>query len=155
VVSCHVDRVELTKPLTRILPVVSEAAEPDDGPLGGFACFVALETPPTGPEGAGRPTSERRPPRPRPRVWRRVLRISSRLVSSLEDMLIGRARCKAASGSRQVSDVVGSGKCSKSGTSRGGCTAMGATAYDGCDETKERAGWGGARHGNRIRESDL
>jgi hypothetical protein len=70
-------------------------------------------------------------------------------------MLMGRVRYEAELGSRQVSDVVGSGKWSESGTSRKGCTEMDATACDGCDETKECAGWGGARHDNRIRQSGL
>jgi hypothetical protein len=80
---------ELTRPLTSILPVVSGMADPDGADLGCFAGRVDLPTPPTGPEGAGRATSERRPPRPRVLVWRRVFRMSSRLVSSLEDMMIG------------------------------------------------------------------
>lgn len=78
---------ELTKPLTSILPVVSGTAA-DGAVLAGLAGFVDLPTPPTGPEGAGRAASERRPPRPRLLVWRLVLRMSSRLVSSLEDMLM-------------------------------------------------------------------
>jgi hypothetical protein len=77
----------LTKPLTSILPVVSGMAA-DGAALACLAGFVDLPTPPTGPEGAGRAASERRPPRPRLLVWRLVLRMSSRLVSSLEDMLM-------------------------------------------------------------------
>jgi hypothetical protein len=79
---------KLTSPLTSILPVVSWAEGPEVAAFGCLAGLVDLPTPPTGPEGSGRATSDRRPPRPRVLVWRRVFRMSSRLVSSLEDMLI-------------------------------------------------------------------
>jgi hypothetical protein len=69
--------------------VVSWIGAPDPAALGCLCWRVDLATPPTGPDGAGRPESDGRPPRRAPRVLeRRVLRMSSRLVSSLEDMLM-------------------------------------------------------------------
>lgn len=51
--------------------------------LPGFVCLVVLWTPPTGASVAGRPTPERRAPRPRRFDWRRFLRMSSSDWSSL------------------------------------------------------------------------
>jgi hypothetical protein len=86
------ERGQLTKPLTMIL------LSPDavDGPVGitlvaGLACLVAFLTPPTGavvvaPWALEDFWSRRR--LPLRAFWRRLLRISSRDLSSLADMMM-------------------------------------------------------------------